>query len=387
MLASFFKYFFNYIFFAKTRQKLLYLAFIGLFLSSFSLLVLQSSMKGLQSSQIVRSKAVTGHGVIEFKDESLEFSKKISKFLKSEKIAHTLEYNIELLLKHEDKLAPIIVHGLDISLPIPEFLRTDSIEELILPFDLAAKTQVELGSKVQLISPSHVDEFFGDVPRSINLYIEDFISTRVPEVDILHGWTRLSAIQNLIGEAKTNQAVIYSNIDLDELKAKLNDNFGEKVFLQTWEQRNETLVWALKLEAIVMLFLFISMTLLVSLCITLGLLIFFNKIKGDLASFWIMGTSQIKLEKSSWLFLNLMSISAVGLGLICSLAFLVLFQKFGGEIMPDNFVDRKIPIVITMNSVLISFIVPYMISLVFSWLSLRQFKKDGDYLDHVRAIG
>jgi lipoprotein-releasing system permease protein len=387
VLASFFKYFFNYIFFAKTRQKLLFLAFIGLFLSSFALLVLQSSMNGLQQSQINRSKNVTGHGAVVFDNRPVEFGRKVSEFLKAEGLKHSLEHHIELLLKHEDRLTPVLVHGVDDSHWVPRFLRKDKLREIIVPFEIAAKLDLELGSKVQLISPSHVDSFFGDIPRSTSLFVEDFISTRVPEVDMLHAWVKLPIIHNLIRDRSVNRLVIYGESDFEKLSEKLKVQFGDKVRIETWESQNKNLVWALTLEAVVMLFLFIAMTLLVSLCITLGLLIFFTKIKGDLASFWIMGSSKLKLEKASWLFLNIMSITAIFSGLIASIIFLLLFKEFGGEIMPENFIDRKIPIAISIKGLLISFIVPYLISLFFSWLSLSQFKRETNYLDQVRAIG
>ena len=86
-------------------------------------------------------------------------------------------------------------------------------------------------------------------------------------------------------------------------------------------------------------------------------------------------------------FLHFMSFTSVASGLICGLLFLMLLDNYGLEILPDVFVDRKIPIHISARGLIISFIVPYAISLGFSLFSLGQFKKEANFLDHIRTIG
>ncbi|MGB0452428.1 MAG: ABC transporter permease [Bacteriovoracaceae bacterium] len=388
MIFSFANYFVRYIFFSRTRQKLLFLAFIGLFLSAAALLGLQSAMDGLQQSQIGRSKAVFGNGEVMFKNLSLKTAKEISLKLKEENIVHDLEYQIELLLKHDQQITPVIVHGLDVETHIPSFLDQKKENfELIIPFDIAYKLNIDSGSKVELISPAHVDYFFEEIPRSISLYTSDIVTTRVPEADQLHVWVPIKYIHFLIEDKTVNQIVIRSDRDFSDIKKLIENNFNVNFRMRTWEEKNQTLVYALNLESTVMFFLFVAMTFLVSLCITSGLLIFFRKVRTDFSSFWILGTSKDQLERSSWMLINFLSIISVGLGLIAAYFGLGFFEMFVGEIMPDIFVDRKIPINITWKAVAISFTIPYLISILFSWFTLRQFKKGTDYLDIVRTVG
>ena len=75
-------------------------------------------------------------------------------------------------------------------------------------------------------------------------------------------------------------------------------------------------------------------------------------------------------------------LSGVGGGLV----FLWIFDHFAPEIMPDVFVDRKIPILITLKGLSISFLVPYIISSIFVSFALNQFKREHNLLDHVRSI-
>tara|TARA_Y100000590_G_scaffold470440_1_gene664949 strand:+ start:39918 stop:40991 length:1074 start_codon:yes stop_codon:yes gene_type:complete len=356
-------------------------------ISSFALLVLQSTMGGLQGKLIGRSKAANGHGVVILKEESFKLAKEVQEFLKSEGINGFVEYELELLLKNGNYLAPVIVHGLDTSNELPSFLEGFELKEAVLSPALARKVNLGLGDQIRLISPAHTDAIMGDIPRTATLYLDEMISTNVPEVDHYHLWVRLKVLQNLVRKRAANRVKYFEEVDSKKLAPMLTTKFGDQVELKTWEQMNGTLVWALSLETTVMVFLFAAMTLLVSLCITSGLLIFFGKVRGDLASFWIMGTSKANLEKSTGLFLSAMSVGAVLVGLGFGLICLYLLDHYGFEIMPEEFVDRKIPIKITTSGLLISFLVPTLISMAFSFFSFFQFKKESNYLDYVRTIG
>jgi len=251
-----------------------------------------------------------------------------------------------------------------------------------MPMELAYKVGVAPPETLELISPSHVDELLGDIPRSQSVRIDRTFSSDVPEIDMYHMWVRLPLIQNLIQKRMINRLRIYSAGDFDSLKPLL----PKEARLMTWEDENRTLVWALNLEATVMVFLFAAMSLLVSLCISSGLLIFFNKIKTDLSSFWILGASHDKINRSTKYFLHLMSLLSILSGVVAGLIFLYLFDHFAPEIMPDVFVDRKIPILITTKALLVSFFVPYLISFFFVKFALAQFKREHDFLSHVRSI-
>lgn len=344
-------------------------------------------MGGLQGKLITRSKNINGHGVVHLRDDNYSKAKEVQSFLNERGITTFIEYELELLLKNGNYLAPVIVHGLDSTQKLPPFFEGMEIKEAVLSPMLARKVNMGLGDQVRLISPAHTNAIMGDIPRTATLYLDEMISTDVPEVDYYHLWVRLKVLQNLVRKRAANRLRYFGPIDVDLIKTQLNQKFGKDVELKTWEEKNGTLVWALGLETTVMVFLFAAMTLLVSLCITSGLLIFFGKVRGDLASFWIMGTSKKNLEKSTGFFLSAMSIGAVLVGLVFGFIALYLLDQYGIEIMPEEFVDRKIPIKITPLGVMISFLVPTVISMAVSFLSFSQFKKESNYLDYVRTIG
>ena len=340
-------------------------------------------MGGLQNKLMERSKAVIGRATILFKvadnDPSLLA---LQKKLDDQHIAYTREYEIELLLRYQTYITPVIVHGVDQKAFLPLFLSNEKNAEAIIPTELAYKVGVAPPESLQLISPSHVDGLFGDIPRSQTIKIDRTFSSDVPEIDLYHLWVRLPLIQNLIQGRTLNRIRIYSNTDFKALRSTM----PSWVQFKTWEDENRTLVWALNLESTVMVFLFAAMSLLVSLCISSGLLIFFNKIKTDLSSFWILGASFDKINRSTKYFLHLMSFLSIVSGVLVGLVFLYFFDHYAPEIMPDVFVDRKIPILITTRGLMVSFLVPYIISSVFVTFALNQFKREHNLLDHVRSI-
>ena len=73
MIFAFSRYFISTIILARQRQWPLILAALGLTLSSFALIFLQSTMSGFQRNQIQRSQSVEGFAVIDItqKDETI----------------------------------------------------------------------------------------------------------------------------------------------------------------------------------------------------------------------------------------------------------------------------------------------------------------------------
>lgn len=383
----FVKYFFGYLFHAKTRQRLLFIAIVGLVISSFALLVLQSTMGGLQGKLIGRSKGVLGHGVIEFPFVEEKSIDTLVLKLNETGVMPVEELEVELLVKYGNYYSPMIIHGLKNKGKLPGFLEGREFQDLVLPRSLSLKINSTVGDMVRIMSPAHLDSFLGDVPRMASLYVDYLVSTEVPEIDDFHGWGKLIRIQALLGERVVNKIRLYGEYDSNEVRSLMKEFGPPNSRLLSWEDVNATLVWALSLETAIMVFLFSAMTLLVSLAITSGLLIFFSKTRSDLASFWVMGTSEKDLFSSSKIFLTFLTFFSVLFGLAVGGIFLYGLDHFGPNIMPDVFVDRKIPVKVTGVGVFISFVIPFIVSLTFAWLSLKSFRKDVDYLTYIRTLG
>jgi lipoprotein-releasing system permease protein len=384
----FFRYFFGYILHAKTRQRLLFIAVVGLFISAFSLMVIQGIMGGLQKGLIGRSKSIHGYSIIQFSNPTSEDLHNIKEVLRKEGISFSSELEVEVMLKHRNLIAPAKIHGIDLSEDQIPFLMDKNFDGLVMGSDLSGKLRVQIFDDLQIIAPGVTDSLMGEVPRFISEEVSDYIYTELMEVDEFEVWARLGLVQNLLRQRGINQIRIFEEVP-SEIKEKiLAMNTEENKRWLTWEDMNQALVWSLNLETKVMLFLFISMSLLVAIAITSGLLIFYSKIRRDLMSFWILGMAQRTLIRLCFKFTLILSAITCALGGIFGYGTLLLLERFGHDLMPDIFIERQLPIRLDLASVTLSLIIPFGISLIFSYFSFAHFRKENQsFVFIVRSMG
>ncbi len=385
----FFSYFFRYVLRAKTRQKLLFIAVTGLFLSAFSLLVIQGIMGGLQKGLIARSKNVHGSHLIIFKEVTAESLRDLKDVLRKEAIPFYSELEVEVMIKYKNFVAPAKLHGIDIEDERPAFLAEKDFTGLVMGSELASKIKAQFLDDIQVIAPGVTDSLMGEeVPRFISENLSDYLYTELSEVDDFEVWSRSSMVQNLIRKNGINQIRLFGEVT-DKVFEKITKIETATPFrILSWEKMNESLVWSLNLETKVMLFLFISMSFLVAIAITSGLLIFYSKIIKDLMSFWILGMSQKKLVNLCFKFTLVLSGITVIAGGIFGHITLKLLEKFGHELMPDIFVERQLPVHLDFSHIVISLFIPFSISLIFSYFSFVNFRKENQsFVSIVRSLG
>jgi lipoprotein-releasing system permease protein len=385
--GPFFRYFFSYIVHAKTRQRLLFLAVVGLFISAFSLMVIQGIMGGLQQGLVGRSKSVNGSFLIQFSGPTTANVDAIKDILRKAGVPFYSELEAEVMLKKKNFVAPAKLHGMDLSDERPGFLMDKDFQGLVMGSDLAGKIRSQFLDDIQIIAPGVTDSLMGEVPRFISDSLSDYLYTEMSEVDEFEVWARLELVQNLLRSRGINQIRLYGEVPKETL-AKIQGTPTEVTMrILSWEDMNGALVWSLNLETKVMLFLFVAMTFLVAIAITSGLLIFYSKIRRDLMSFWILGMPQKKLIRLCYRFTLILSGITCVLGGIFGHGVLLLLERFGHDIMPDIFVERRLPIHLDLQHVLMSLFIPFGISVIFSYLSFAHFRKENQsFVTLVRAL-
>lgn len=383
----FFKYFFHYILRAKTRQRLLFIAVSGLFLSSFSLMFIQGIMSGLQHGLISRSQNINGTAVLRFPENVRETDlSSLKQFLKERGARFYTEIEMEVMLKNQAFMAPAKIHGINLEDPLPGFLVDKDFSGIILGSDLARKVRTHFMDEVQVIAPGVTDSLMGEVPRFATSPLSDYLYTEISEVDDFEGFVRLSFLQNLLRERSVSSLRVFHPLE-DDFRTELLRLSPAGSELRSWEEMNSSLVWSLNLETKVMMFLFISMSLLVAIAITSGLLIFYGKIKRDLMSFWILGMGQDQILGLCLRFTLLLSGITCVLGVASGQGALLLLESYGHTIMPDIFVERQFPVHFSPVNLILSLLIPFGISLVFSWFSFAQFRKENQsFVSIVRSL-
>jgi lipoprotein-releasing system permease protein len=343
-------------------------------------------MGGLQNGLIKRNKNVMGYGQFNLSHISYNNSLGLIKELKEKHKNFTIEYEIEVMVKHENYINGVVLHGIDYDHFVPDFLKGKDKSEVILGSELARQLKGFYGSTLLFTSPAHTTFMLREIPRQGSSRISDFYSSELPEIDGVRGWVRLSFIQNLIGKRKVNTLRFFEKIPPKIITNLINKNPGLKY--TSWEEKNSTLVWALNLETKVMLFLFVGMSLLIGICITIGFLIFYNKIKVDLASFWILGLSKDSLLNLIFYFGQIITIGFTALGTGLGILFLHLLKSNKFILMPEHFVERNIPVNLEVFHIFLSFIVPYSVACLFSYYTFRGFKKNNySFISLIRKVG
>ncbi|MCB9091027.1 MAG: ABC transporter permease [Halobacteriovoraceae bacterium] len=386
---AFISYFIKYIFHSKTKQRLIYLTIVGLFLSSMSLIILQGIMQGLQGKMIRRSKFVSGDFILNVKEDlGKEREEQLLKSLQDQKITFYPEYELELLVQNETYISPVILRGIDTQYGVPAFLQDSDLEGVVLGADLSSDLKASILSEITFYSPSHSNELFGNVPRMLSDVISDLLITDVTEVDSITAWTRISFVQNLTRERVFNRIRFYENSIEKVQKIIKNLSLGDAAKIVTWEEMNPSLLWAFKLETLVIVSLFVCMCALVSLTIVSGNLIFFNQIKFDLVSFWILGLSRKVINWLIFLYFQLKTVVTCILGIVCGGGVLWWLKNYAPEIMPDVFLERSLPVEVNFSHLAISFFVPYGVSTLFSFYALYYFNKENtSYVEQLKSVG
>jgi lipoprotein-releasing system permease protein len=421
MVSSFLKYFFRHGFLAKRRQGSLVLVMLGPFLSALALLLIQSVMGGLQKSLVGRMQYVEGPASIEIyspqlqeKEQLLDLWQELKNLPHLRKAPFQLIplFEMEVMVENRGVMLPAVVKGLDPKygglIPV---LAKEWTGETLVGLDLARQLKLSQHyNQITIISPSDSQALVGESPRSITTSAGGVIDSQIPEVDAVTLWTRLGVTNNLQGEMRLNRIEIHQasssettsqnnishsqkNLIFKEIRDFLKNHpliKGVGAELKTWEEKNEALVWALNLESTVMVFLFLSMSFLVATAIMSGQIIFFEGLKRDLVSFWILGATLKDIRNSAQIFIHVLSVMTVLSGIALGFLILFLLDYFGPNLLPDIFVDRKLPVDITLKGVGISFIVPYATCVGFSFYSLRNFRKHTktkNFLGYLRSVG
>lgn len=374
-MIFFIKFFIQYVFKSKTRQGLIVLVVLALCLCSFALILLQSTMNGLQKSMMKRYQEVEGafYVVKQYENEKAnrEF-KSLENYLKKRNISHYPALVLEVLLKQGEYISPALITGIDHKNGLPSFLEEQDLSGIILGADLGAKLKSGPSSLIKVYSPSHTLSMFGDVPQFSADETTGFVMSGFEDIDSVRAWVRLSFLQNLIRTNLVSHLFFYDSKYFNDVNKLLLTEL-KTLKLVRWEDQRTELMWAFNLETVVMISLFTMMVILISLTIVSACSLFFNKIHLEMFVFWLLGQSNTKIKKSLFITFQCIIVGSIITGLLVGTLILLYLDIEGPTIMPDVFLERTIPVHFSINHYIYSFFIPYLMASLFVYWSLKDF--------------
>ncbi|MDA8793253.1 FtsX-like permease family protein [Bacteriovoracaceae bacterium] len=374
MFIRLFSYFSFVVFNKARRQKILLLSFVGLALSSFSLLSLQSVMNGLQKGLIERSKSIEGEFFIKISNS--EIQNDLIQQLKKEKISFQPELELELLIRNGKYFTPVILRGVK-QHKSPLLIEKDQTG-VVLGSDLGRKLKIYYGENLELILANYYDDFLGEVPKMGVLDVSDFLLSDVAEIDGSYAWVRLAWLQNLIRDRLVNRLRFFSENDESKVLAILEKYDANQAYLVSWKDQYASLNYALNLEKYVMFFLFSSMIFLIALTISSGFIIFYEKIKSEMVSLWIMGLSKKQIFRKIFLVNQLLNLIFCFVGIGLSTILLYYLKFYGPSFFPEYFVEAKLPVEFSLSNFIVAAALPFSVCTILNVASLKHFFRHQD---------
>jgi|GEM_PF-6352104 len=372
-----FKIFFHTLFSQQGRQRVLVIALASLSISSMALLILHSSMGGLQKAILERARLFFGEYTYSFPYQNIQeiaFGQSGPQNQEDYKIRELQE---DVLVEHQGHILPVVLHGMVLE-DAHFFLKKNGLFEVpftvssnlrggcLLSYDLALSLGVSPSSRITLRSLTHMLNVFGEVPRFVELPVRFVKNTSVQELDSRDIWCDWKAIRPLVGDSLINTFRSWSSFE----KMKLQEKSAQVL---TWQQKFSPLVFSLTMEKNMMSFLFICMCALIGVSIFLGSILFYQKIFRDVSFLWPMGVSLVELKSSLWQFSFLLLFLAECAGLFFGYAILLVLKIWGGQLFPDIFSEQFSPVFFSFEGLLVSFILPFFVSLLVSFPLILKF--------------
>lgn len=217
--------------------------------------------------------------------------------------------------------------------------------DVIMGIELARSLGIFEGDQITVIAPEGLLLPAGEIPKFEKLLVKGLLVTNVPEIDSqVFFFGRGKSLLNL-GQTISRQIAVEVRLPdpehFERLETQLKNRGAE---VETWAQRNSSLLYALRLEK-TMIGTFLALSALIaSFSMVTVLVLLMTQKRRDIGIFMALGYSA---NATRTLFLKLgLLLSAFGFGggLILGLAICLFIQKFPLPILPHIYYDTTIPV-------------------------------------------
>ena len=251
-----------------------------------------------------------------------------------------------------------------------------------LAFDLNLKE----GDMLSLMTSSFIMTPLGSLPKQENFKIAGIFNTGFLEFDQNVIFLNIEDVLSIFDkESKDQDIEIYlrnplkANFYKDKIQ-KINKNY----FIYTWSDLNKSLFSALKVERNVMFIILSLIVIVAAFNIISGLTILIKNKTKEIAILKTLGLSNRSIKKSFFLTGFVIGFCATVSGILLGIFLSINLEKiraflsnvFNLEIFPaDIYFLEKLPSEISLNSILVIFIISLIISAISSYLPASKISK------------
>ena len=371
-------------------------SFLGIMLGVAILITVMSVMNGFKTDLTNKILGLNPHIVIQpngFKIDDQYILKlkndfkeiNLSKSFTGEGIILSNEIAKGVILKGVDKNEKKIEDFFEKFITKGKLNNFDSNSVFIgteLAFDLSLKE----GDMLSLMTSSFIMTPLGSLPKQENFKIAGIFNTGFIEFDQNVIFLNIEDVLSIFDkESKDQDIEIYlrnplkANFYKDKIQ-KINKNY----FIYTWSDLNKSLFSALKVERNVMFIILSLIVIVAAFNIISGLTILIKNKTKEIAILKTLGLSNRSIKKSFFLTGFAIGFCATVSGIILGIFLSINLEKiraflsnvFNLEIFPaDIYFLEKLPSEISLNSILVIFIISLIISAISSYLPASKISK------------
>ena len=371
-------------------------SFVGIMLGVAILIIVMSVMNGFKKDLTKKILGLNPHLVIQpnsFKIEE-DFISKLKVEFKEINLSKT--YFGEGIIIGSNNAKGVILKGVNrneknIIQFFNNFKTAGDLDNLrsnniFIGSEMAFNLDLKVGDNLNLMSSAFISTPLGSLPKQENFKIAGIFNTGFLEFDQNIVFMNINDALSIFNKESDDQNIeIYLSDPLDanyykDKIQKLNPNF----FIYTWSDLNKSLFSALKVERNVMFVILTLIIVVAAFNIISGLTILIKNKTKEIAILKTLGLSNQSIKKTFFLTGLSISFFATISGIILGIFFsiniekirLILSNAFNLEIFPSDiyFLD-KLPSEISLNSIVIIFIVSLVISAVASYLPATKISK------------
>jgi len=371
-------------------------SFLGIMLGVAILIIVMSVMNGFKTDLTNKILGLNPHIVIQpngFKIDE-EYILKLKNDFKEINLSKS--FTGEGIILSNESAKGVILKGVDKNeKKIEDFfenfitkgkLNNFDTNSVFIGTELAFDLNLIEGDTLSLMTSSFIMTPLGSLPKQENFKIAGIFNTGFLEFDQNVIFLNIEDVLSIFDkESKDQDIEIYlrnplkANFYKDKIQ-KINKNY----FIYTWSDLNKSLFSALKVERNVMFIILSLIVIVAAFNIISGLTILIKNKTKEIAILKTLGLSNRSIKKSFFLTGFAIGFCATVSGIILGIFLSINLEKiraflsnvFNLEIFPaDIYFLEKLPSEISLNSILVIFIISLIISAISSYLPASKISK------------